>query len=246
MPTHADQLRLLDLQALDTRASQLRHAKATHPTLARIAELEAQIADLHGSLVDSRTAVKDLQRDVTKAEDDVAKVIARAERDQQRIDYGGISAKDTLALVEDLAALGHRREILEETQLELMEKLEAHQEALAGVEKAQADLLAEKAAVEGQRDAAFQEINAEGRAAVTERAAIAATIDAALVSTYEQIRARKDGVGAAVLRAGRCEGCALQLTASDLDAARSTPLDQVIRCEECGRILVRLADLTAA
>ncbi|QAY71360.1 zinc ribbon domain-containing protein [Xylanimonas protaetiae] len=237
-----DQLRLLDLQALDTRIQQLAHAKKTHPSLARIAELEKQIGDLHGSLVDSRTAVSDLQREVAKAEADVAQVVARHAKDQQRLDSGALGAKDALAVTEEMASLERRQGTLEEAQLEVMEKLEAHQDALAKVEDAHRQLVDAKTAAEGERDAAFEEINVKGRALTVERKDVAGGIDAGLVAVYDQLRTRLGGTGAAALRAGRCEGCGLELNPGDLAAAHAAAPDQVVRCEECGRILVRPAE----
>lgn len=237
-----DQLRLLDLQALDTRLQQLAHAKKTHPTLARIAELEKQIADLRGSLVDSRTAVTDLRRELAKAETDVEQVVTRTARNQQRLDSGTLGARDAMAVTEEMASLARRQGALEEVQLEVMEKLEAHQDALDKVEAAHQSLVDAKAAVEGERDAAFEEINAQGRALTVERKDVADGIDAGLVKVYDQLRTRLGGTGAAALRAGRCEGCGLVLNPGDLAAARSAAADQVVRCEECGRILVRVTE----
>jgi predicted nucleic acid-binding Zn-ribbon protein len=236
-----DQLRLLDLQALDTRIQQLTHAKKTHATLTRIAELDRQIADLHGSLVDSRTAVADLKRELAKAEADVEQVVTRTAKDQARLDSGSLGAKDALAVTDEMASLTRRQAALEEVQLEVMEKLEAHQEALDQVEAAHQQLVGAKSAAEGERDAAFEEINAQGRALVTERKEAAAAIDAALVTVYDQLRTRL-GTGAAALRGRTCEGCGLELNPTDLAAAHAAAPDQVVRCEECGRILVRVAD----
>ena len=55
----------------------------------------------------------------------------------------------------------------------------------------------------------------------------------------ERIRTRGGGVGAAELRQGRCSGCQLQITNADLMRFRAAPADEVLRCEECDRILVR-------
>ena len=55
---------------------------------------------------------------------------------------------------------------------------------------------------------------------------------------YEQLRAQH-GVGAAALRRGRCEGCHLSLNTVDLNRIRAAAPDEVLRCEECRRILVR-------
>ena len=68
-----------------------------------------------------------------------------------------------------------------------------------------------------------------------------ADLPADLVALYEKIR-ESTGVGAALLRAGRCEGCRLELSGSERSRVRSAPPDEVIRCEECRRILVRTAE----
>ncbi|GAB2474619.1 zinc ribbon domain-containing protein [Xylanimonas ulmi] len=237
-----DQLRLLSLQALDTRAQQLAHTRRTHPSLARIAELDKRIADLRGSLVDSRTAVSDLERELAKSEADVAQVVARAAKDQQRIDAGALGAKDALAVTEELASLGRRQSALEEVQLDVMERLEAHQEALDKVEAAHQELVDAKSAAEAERDAAFADLGAQAAALAAERIEAAGGIDAALVTLYDRLRARLGGTGAAALRGGRCEGCGLELNPGDLAAARSAAADEVVRCEECGRILVRVTE----
>ena len=59
-----------------------------------------------------------------------------------------------------------------------------------------------------------------------------------LMALYERLREQK-GIGAALLRARQCGGCNMTLDASELSRIRSAPADEVIRCEECQRILVR-------
>ncbi|CAM3799394.1 zinc ribbon domain-containing protein [Isoptericola cucumis] len=241
-----DQRRLLEVQALDTRLQQLTHQRRSHPSLATIAELDKRIADLHGSLVDSRTAVTDLEREVAKAEADVAQVRTRADRDQQKLDSGALSAKDSQALVSELESLARRQSVLEDAELEVMERLEAHQGSLAEVEAAHAELVAARDEAVAERDAAWAEIDTTGRQVATERAAAVADLDAGLVTLYDRLRGQLGGTGAAALRGGRCEGCRLELNAGDLAAVRSAAPEQVVRCEECGRILVRLDDAAAA
>lgn len=237
-----DQRTLLEVQELDTRLQQLVHQRRTHPSLATIAELDGRLADLQGSLVDSRTAVSDLEREVAKAEADVAQVRTRAERDQQRLDSGALSAKDSQAVLSEIESLARRQSVLEDVELEVMERLEAHQESLAKVEAAHAELVAGKDKATAERDAAWAEIDTAGRAVQAERAKVAGGLDAGLLALYDKLRAQLGGQGAAALRGGRCEGCRLELNAGDLAAVRSAPPEQVVRCEECGRILVRLAD----
>ena len=46
----------------------------------------------------------------------------------------------------------------------------------------------------------------------------------------------------AALRRRACEGCRLTLNASDLGIIAKLPTDEVVRCEECNRILVRTGE----
>ena len=55
---------------------------------------------------------------------------------------------------------------------------------------------------------------------------------------YEKVR-ETTGMGAAMLRAGRCEGCRLELSGSERARVRGADPDEVVQCEECRRILVR-------
>jgi predicted nucleic acid-binding Zn-ribbon protein len=75
-----------------------------------------------------------------------------------------------------------------------------------------------------------------------EREQAAAGIPEALLTVYDRLREQKGGVGAAALRARRCGGCSLELTAADLRAIAQAPSDELLRCEECNRILVRTAE----
>ncbi|MGI9007232.1 MAG: zinc ribbon domain-containing protein [Streptosporangiaceae bacterium] len=56
------------------------------------------------------------------------------------------------------------------------------------------------------------------------------------------MRAQHGGVGAAALHQRRCQGCHLTLNTVDVNTIRAAPPDEVLRCEECRRILVRTPD----
>ncbi|MDT0164234.1 C4-type zinc ribbon domain-containing protein [Actinotalea sp. AC32] len=238
----ADQLRLLEVQALDTRAAQLAHARSSHPVHAALTELEGRLADVDGAYVTSRTALGDLRRELAKAEQDVEQVRTRAERDRTRMESGAASVKDVQALSSELEALGRRQAALEEVELELMERVEAHETALAELAGARDGLLAEQARLRGELDAAVAEIDRHAEALRAEREQRADGIDTALVALYDRLRSQLGGLAVAPLRGRRCEGCRLELNPSDLARISAAPAEQVVRCEECGRILVRGVD----
>jgi predicted nucleic acid-binding Zn-ribbon protein len=92
--------------------------------------------------------------------------------------------------------------------------------------------------IAARRDAAFAEIDEQAGKTRDQRAGIAADLPGDLLSLYDRLRAQHT-VGAAALRNGRCEGCHLSLNTVELGQIRAAPPDEVLRCEECRRILVR-------
>ncbi len=235
----ADQRRLLVVQDLDTQLDRLAHRRTEVPALARLADLATREADLATALVASRTAAGDLRRELTKAEGDVEQVRVRARRDQDRLDSGAVSAKEALGLTSELESLARRRAELEEVELDVMERLEAHTAALDELETAHAQVETQRAETTAERDAAFAELDTESARVRSERATAAEGLDAGLLALYEKLRGQLAGRGAAALVGRQCQGCRMELNPLDLEAIKAAPADQVVRCEECGRILVR-------
>jgi len=238
----ADQLRLLEVQALDTRAAQIAHARASHPQRAAVQDAVARLAELDQRLVAARTAVSDVRRELAKAEADVEQVRTRAQRDQARVDSGQVSVKDVQALSGELEALARRKAALEDVEIEVMERLEALETELAEVEAEAEAARGDHATASAELERVLADLDAQAAAVVTERATRAEGLDAALVALYDRLRAQLGGTGVAALRGHRCEGCRLELNASELARITALPAEEVVRCDECGRILVRGAD----
>ncbi len=237
-----DQRQLLEVQGLDTLLDQNAHKKKSHPTVARLAELDAQLADLTTSLVASRTAVNDLRRELTKAETDVEQVRARATRSQQRLDSGAVGAKDAQALMHELESLGRRQEALEEIELEVMERLEAHETSLAAVESAHAELVTAREVVVIEQTTAFTELDEQAAQTRAQRAERVTGLDEKLVALYERMRARMGGTAVAALRHGRSEASGMPISPMELIRIKALPEDEVLFCDHSGRILVRGED----
>jgi uncharacterized protein len=237
-----DQWRLLDVQAHDTRLAQIAHRRRAMPEHAQIEQLQARLATIDGEVVVARTSATDLGRELTKAENDVEQVRTRAARNQSRLDSGQGSAKDLQGLQHELESLANRQSVLEDVELEIMERQEEASAALAAATAERERVAGELAEVQARRDKALAVLEAEAQTERQARDNAAAGVPAALITLYEKIREQSDGVGAARLYQRRCEGCRLSVPPNDLNRFRSAPENEVIRCEECRRILVRTAE----
>lgn len=237
------QLRLLDLQALDSALDRLAHRRRTLPELARIEQLEAQVDALRDETVRAQTEVSDLAREQKKFEDDIEQVRTRRTRDEQRLASGAITvAKQLEELQHEVATLQKRQSDLEDGELEVMERAETAQATLDELIGRRDALLADRDAAAVARDEAFAEIDAEITRTCAERAEMAATFPEDLLKLYERLRADHGGVGAGPIERGRCGGCRLDLMNNEKADIKAAPVDEVLRHEECGRIMVRTAE----
>jgi len=233
-------LRLLDVAQLDARAHQLRHRRAHLPQTAVIEELQAGRRQLDGQVRDARVARDDLDLAQRKADNDVEAVKARRRRDQERIDAGAVTnPKDLSRMQEELASLDRRIAVLEDEEIEVMEQLEAAQARVTELEAALAEVEAKLAVAEEEHAVEVARIDEEIAAVEAQREPAVEGMPTDLMALYDRLREQKGGVGAAELRARQCGGCQLTLDSAELSRIRSLPSDEVVRCEECSRILVR-------
>jgi predicted nucleic acid-binding Zn-ribbon protein len=236
------QWRLLDLQAIDTRLDQIAHARRTLPQIAQLKDLRTQEELLDSELVRVRTELSDVQREVAKAEADVQLVRDRAARDQARLDSGTGTAKDLQALQHELQSLGRRQAELEDVEIEIMERAEAVEAEVSRLEGKHGELVEKLEQAQAAHDAAVADLDAEAKRVAAPRADVVAGVGDDLVALYEKVRAASGGLGAAALSHRRCGGCQLELNSVDMSRIKAAPADEVLRCEECRRILVRTAE----
>ncbi|MFG2044430.1 zinc ribbon domain-containing protein [Dactylosporangium sp. NPDC048998] len=236
------QRRLLDLQAIDIALTQLAHKRKALPEHAELGKLARELSTMEDQRVRAQVAVDDLDRDIDRLERDAEQVRARKEKDQARLDAGTGPSRELEALQHEIGTLNRRQSELEDAELELMEQRETAQAALDEVVTALEARRATRAEAERRRDEALAAIAKDEEFRQAGRRPLAADLPADLVTLYEKIRESSGGIGAAMLRQGRCEGCRIELAGGDRARVKAAATDEVVRCEECRRILVRTAE----
>ena len=237
------QLKLLDVQELDARADLLRHQRGALPEIAEAAALEVTRGELADRLRDAQITVDDLTVEQKKADADVEQVKARRTRDRDRMDQGLITnPKDLSRMQHELESLDRRISNLEDAELEVMEQLEEAQRTLDELTGQIAEADARLAVLNAARDTRQAEIDADLAGVASERGPAVDGMPEDLLALYERLRTQKGGVGAALLRARQCGGCQLTIDPAEIAVIRATASDEVVRCEECQRILVRTSE----
>ena len=239
MPAVASPLEtLLALQDQDVLAAQLRHRLAHLPETAALAEIEGRIARLDAAIAETAAAREEAagRRDALAAEVEV--IGGRIERIEQQALSGAASYRDQEAMAAEVDSLRRRRREIEDDELEAMEVIEPLEAELARLESARQEETAAAAAARAALDRVAADVQGELAGVLAAREPIAAALPDALREEYERLAARLGGVAVARLVHNMCDGCRLQLPATEIDRIRRAAPDQVFHCEQCGRILV--------
>ena len=235
-----DQKILLDLQALDTKLTQLDHKAKGLPQLALIAQLTSEIDALRIVELERRGAHEDVTLELTRLESDVKVVQARIQRDTDRA-QASTSAKDAQAFESELTALRKRQFDLEEIELTVMERLEERDAELAETTNAIEELRGRLRDVEDKKNADLSTITNERTHAAANRSTIASKVPADLLALYEKQRERY-GTGASWLRGGVSSASGVKLLENEMKTIRAAAPDDVILCPSSDAILVRTAE----
>ncbi len=230
---------LLDLQERDLALDRLRHRHATLPereVVARASGLVVALAAEIASVTAQRDEVAAVER---RLDDEAGSISGQAAAAEQKLYSGEISSpKELQALQADVEQLRRHQRQVEDRQLATMEQREPLDARVAELEAGHAAAEADLAAARESLAAAEAAIDAEAEVETAARADVAAPISSELVGLYERCREKGNGVGAARLVGGTCQGCHLTVPSTEIDAIRHAPADQVSYCDNCGCILV--------
>ncbi|HLG93605.1 MAG TPA: C4-type zinc ribbon domain-containing protein [candidate division Zixibacteria bacterium] len=226
---------LLELQEVDFVLLELEHSKTYLPEM--ISQKEKEIGAIGADLKakqESHTAkmleIKRLELDVAKFQGELANLQKRMKDIKTNKEYDALVKeidvrKAAVSQSEEKALL-----LMSETE-DLKKEIEALKEKLETVKKHSA------AELEGLRNE-LEAISVKVRAKMEERKQKASRLDRQTLSIYERVR--KGRGGHAVVRVSQsrpaCSGCYKSLPPQRIQELKRD--DQIITCQNCGRILI--------
>lgn len=220
--------------------AQIEHRRRGLPEIAELSDLAQQQEKVRTQLVVAQTEVSDIAREQDKLESDIDQVRQRMTRDQQRLDAGSVnSAKELESLQHEIGSLAKRQRDLEDVELEVMERLEVSETQATALAAEQQRLTAAVEDADRRRVDALAALDRDGDYARQQRATVVPNVSDELLALYDKLRGQLDGLAVVSIKHRRCNGCRLDLAATDLERVRAADEDEVLRCEECRRIQVR-------
>lgn len=236
----AQQRLLIDLQDIDSRLARLRHERKHLPVLGRIESVIERLKTNKRAAIQADAALSEAKTRVTSSEDEVGQVVRRAEVLRERLHSGNSAARDLSAIQGEIDQLGQRQSALEEAQIAAMEALDSAREESERLKQEESDIRVAGRELTAKRDAEFARLDQEIDSLEKQRADLAGTVETALLSDYEAVRASTGGLGAVALRGRTVEGGAVEISPQELARIVAAPQDQVIHAEENDVIVVRM------
>ncbi len=230
---------LLKVQDLDTALTQLRHRRQHLEERRQLEEVDRRHHELEAEAAPLRRDLEALARRQGEIEAQVAAAEERRAVLEARLYAPATALRDLEAMAGEVDHLKVRRRHLEDEELEVMERQEELERALAPLAEEQQDVEERRRTLAAALADAEAEVAREEAALVPQREAEAKELPDDLAVRYERLRARLGGTGAARLAGDRCDGCHLSLPSMELERIRHLPPEAVVTCEHCGRILVR-------
>ncbi len=235
-----DQHRLVALQDLDTELAKVAHKRKTLPEHVQLAELVASKDSLDARLVAAQTRLGDADLALQRAQEDLVPVRQRMERDQALIDAGANNdAKALQALLSEVEHLKRRLSNLEDLELEAMEEQEVAATLCQHCAAEKAEFMPTVREVKARREQLMAQCDVEMANLSQQRAAAAESVPMELLTIYAKIATRTGGLAVAKMVQKKCTGCGMEADAVALQKYLDAPADELVRCEECDRILVR-------
>jgi uncharacterized protein len=223
---------LIVLQRLDSTAHAAERRLSEEPDLektleARLAAARDQVAGAKEQLAESQTARRTVEKDVALHQGRLSKFREQAMAVKTNQEYHAVQKEIEFAQTEMKAA--------EDKVLERM--LEAD-DLTAAVKRAESELAAETKKVDADRKAMaaeFAALRSSLEKIGSERGGVIKSLSPAVLSIFERVAQRRNGIAVAEARDGICTICHVRLRPQVFNTVRRN--EQIVQCDSCNRIL---------
>jgi len=231
---------IFELQLLDNEIMQANTKLKSLPEIEQLLHIDKRIGAATEELSTVKAEADQIALELRRGEVDVETVTDRIKKDEARLSSGNATPKELEQLQHEVGTLKKRQEALEEIELEIMVRSEAITARTNTLTTDLASLETLKAEINQRLTIASGEINTVISNKKSDRDLVGAKIEKPLLDLYEKIRTASGGVAAAALVGNKCNGCNLAINAVEMERIKSLAKNELLRCEECRRILVRI------
>lgn len=229
---------LLELQAADAMADQLRHRRGTLPEREHLQATKNDLIRWDQSLQTIRKRLDELTDQIERAEQRSHAIDAKKVKLQAQL-RTVIAPREAEALQAELATLDAERSALDDVELAALEEQSRLDDELTALLAQEETLRNAFLSADAALNAAHTDIDNEIERIGERLQGLRDAVDAKVLKQYDRLR-QNHVIAAAVLAGSRCDGCHLDLSPAEVDEVRAgaAKADGIADCPHCGRLLV--------
>lgn len=229
---------ILELQAADTMAEQLRHRRSNLPEREQLQATKNDLIRWDQSLQTIRKRLDELTAQIDQAEQRSRTIDTKTTRLNAQLKTV-IAPREAEALQAELATLDRERSDLDDVELAALEEQSRLDDELQGLLAQEETLRDAFLGADAALSAALADIDGEVARIGDRLQALRDAVDPKVLKLYDRLR-EHHVVAAAGMSGSRCDGCHLDLSAAEVDIVRDTAAkaDGIADCPHCGRLLV--------
>src|SRR5438552_6368771 len=229
---NADLERVITLQRLDSAVDAAKKKLADEPDReraldARLDAAKQHVADAKARLSENQGARRDIEKELALHQGRLSKFREQAMAVKTNQEYHAIQHE-----------IAHAQGEIKTHEDRMLERMLEADELTAAAKKSEAELSAEQKAIDADRKAMKTE-HAELQAAIEkmtgERAVIVSALPPDVLSRFEQVARKRNGVAVAEAKDGICTICHVRLRPQVFNTVRRN--EEIMQCDHCQRIL---------
>lgn len=223
---------LIQLQAIDSKLMEIEEQKGDLPS--RVEYLSKQLETLEQDITEKNTRLQEIEREnlrLQAAIDDSREQLKKYQ--EQLLLVSTNRAYDALT-----AEIDSTKKVLDDGEFHLLELSEEREQLTDAAKNAELQLVERRSELAMQQEslqAMIKATDAETNSLQEEREQILSNIDPRYLSTYERIRAARDGLAVVSISRGACGVCFNQIPPQKQVEIKG--MDKIVTCDSCGVIL---------
>lgn len=227
---------ILELQAADTMADQLRHRRDNLPEREQLQASKNALVRWNEARMVTRKKVEELATVIEQAESDSAEIDQHLDRLQQQMKTV-IAPREAEALQHEIATLRGQRSDLDDVELKALEEQSQSDDELQALLDQEGVLTETYISADREASSAESDIDGELSRIETRLESLRSAVDKKVLRRYDRLR-EQHLVAASTLAGSRCDGCHLDLSAAEVDTVKdSAAKGGLADCPQCGRLL---------
>lgn len=227
---------ILELQAADTMADQLRHRREHLPERDQLQAAKNALVRWNEARMVTRKRVEELGATIERAERDSHEIDTRLERLNQQMKTV-IAPREAEALQHEIAGLREQRSELDDVELSALDEQSTADDELRALLDQEGELTETYIVADKEASSAETDIDGELARIATRLDSLRAAVDKKILRRYDRLR-EQHLVAAATLSGSRCEGCHLDLSPAEVDDVKDSVAEGGLAdCPQCGRLL---------